>query len=359
MLFRFILIAITCSFGVVSLAESQQEPETSIKKSWGHTHWLWNFGFASESDIGLVEPKELYTNYLGNHFNPSDLDKVKSGDIVWIRAAAFQQFYKEALPKLKAPIVLIINDGDECFPATVSKGIDIEAVLANKNIIHIFAQNCDYSGSSNKISHLPIGIDFHTIAYRDPENGFWGQKGSPMEQERILDELLKTLQPTYLRKKRAYVDFQLNDSMRNGYCRLHVPKGENRESIYKKIIKTNLIDYGPQMSRGDLWKRKGQCAFSVSPHGNGLDCHRTWEDLVLGCIVIVKTSPLDPLYEGLPVVIVKDWEEVNQENFDLWIKKYGDAFTNPEYREKLTHKYWMKKIRAAAEPYKNIKGHVM
>ena len=43
-----------------------------------------------------------------------------------------------------------------------------------------------------------------------------------------------------------------------------------------------------------------------------------------------KTSPLDALYEGLPVVIVNDWSEVTQENMDKWLFEYGDAFTNPQ-----------------------------
>jgi len=58
------------------------------------------------------------------------------------------------------------------------------------------------------------------------------------------------------------------------------------ELIQNEFLNTRL-------QRHDLWKKKTTYAFSVSPHGNGLDCYRTWEDLVLGCIVIVKTSVLD------------------------------------------------------------------
>ena len=32
-----------------------------------------------------------------------------------------------------------------------------------------------------------------------------------------------------------------------------------------------------------------------------------------GCVVIVKTSPLDILYQDLPVVIVQDWKEITEE----------------------------------------------
>ena len=44
------------------------------------------------------------------------------------------------------------------------------------------------------------------------------------------------------------------------------------------------------MERRFLFKRIGQFAFVASPPGNGFDCHRTWEALILGCIVIVQNS---------------------------------------------------------------------
>ena len=40
----------------------------------------------------------------------------------------------------------------------------------------------------------------------------------------------------------------------------------------------------------------------------------------LGCIAIVKTSVLDPLYEDLPVWIVQDWKEVTRDNMQKLVK---------------------------------------
>lgn len=55
----------------------------------------------------------------------------------------------------------------------------------------------------------------------------------------------------------------------------------------------------------------GNSKFVVSPKGNGLDCHRTWEAIAFGAIPIVPTSHLDSLYEKLPVIIVKNsWSEI-------------------------------------------------
>jgi len=99
------------------------------------------------------------------------------------------------------------------------------------------------------------------------------------------------------------------------------------------------------LSQFQNWKEKGKFAFCISPHGCGLDCFRTWESLLLGNIVIVKSSPLDPLYKELPVVIVNDWNDITRKNLDRWAKQYGDALTNSNYRKKLTTRYWIQKIK--------------
>lgn len=68
--------------------------------------------------------------------------------------------------------------------------------------------------------------------------------------------------------------------------------------------------YADKMPREATWRTMSQYAFCASPHGHGLDCHRTWEALALGCIPIVKSSALDDLYAQFPVWIVNDWSEV-------------------------------------------------
>jgi hypothetical protein len=97
--------------------------------------------------------------------------------------------------------------------------------------------------------------------------------------------------------------------------------------------------------RSELWREKTRYAFVISPHGNGLDCHRTWESLLLGNIVIVRTSSLDPLYEGLPVVIVQHWGEVTLPNLERWRDEHAPAFGSPGVEERLTNRYWVERIR--------------
>ena len=54
----------------------------------------------------------------------------------------------------------------------------------------------------------------------------------------------------------------------------------------------------------------GQHRYVLSPRGNGLDAHRTWEALLVGAIPIVRSSALNPLYERLPILVIHRWEDV-------------------------------------------------
>ena len=130
-----------------------------------------------------------------------------------------------------------------------------------------------------------------------------------------------------------------------------------RPQILKEISKKNRdsqIVQQQEMPRDDQWKSRTEYVFSISPVGAGLDCHRTWESLMLGQIVIVQSSPLDPLFEGLPVVIVKNWDEVTQENLEIWIERYSDATTNPEFRKRLTFKYWYNKTHDFSQQHAKV-----
>jgi len=81
--------------------------------------------------------------------------------------------------------------------------------------------------------------------------------------------------------------------------------------------------------------------FVLSPPGNGLDCHRTWEALYLGSVPVVRREMLDASFiDSLPIYVLDDWEEVFEKSnsellnifFDLQGRShellYMDHWTN-------------------------------
>jgi len=305
--------------------------------------YIWSMGYALLSDVSPFNGK-LFPNYSTSdcswYMDPRRyVWKIKKGDVVWVASRFLPVFIKECFPRVKTQITLVVSDGDESFPSSLSGSIDVLGFLNDARLLSIFAQNVDGFIKHPKIHHLPIGLDYHTINRR---GGYWGEKRQTAQaQEHYLEDLILSLPPLEQRIPKAYVDFHLSDRT--------IYDGTRRTDVLRQINDTRCVDVAVAcLPRHKLWEKKGQYVFSISPHGNGLDCHRTWEDLILGCIVIVKTSALDPLYEGLPVVIVKEWNEITPKNLTLWLEKFVDKINDTSVRERLTLKYWMEKIRMQA-----------
>ena len=112
-----------------------------------------------------------------------------------------------------------------------------------------------------------------------------------------------------------------------------------KHSYIEGKIKIDVTDPGCY----DEWRKH---KFVLSPRGAGEDTHRTWEAVITGCIPIVKSSLLDELYEELPIVVVNDWNEINE---DFLERKYAEItekkLRNAYNMDKLHLEYWTKTIQ--------------
>ena len=91
------------------------------------------------------------------------------------------------------------------------------------------------------------------------------------------------------------------------------------------------------IKRTKNWEIMSTYAFVLSPSGNGIDCHRTWETLCLGCIPIVIGGFFNSIFKDLPVLIVKSWSDVRQELLNQTLIDFKDK---PFNYEKLNLQYW-------------------
>lgn len=325
------------------------------------TPYVWSLGFCFDADVKpildfgcsryivFMEDRLVYNT---EHY----LQNIHDGDIVWVHADKLPQFFEEVLPRLEVACIVVAGGSDATFPSELPFKQPIDDYLLSDKIIHLFVQNCGYSGNTDKVSPIPIGLDFHTEAYW-PERHALKRSLSPKEQATLLQQTLQRLAPTKNRSKFALFDFAFSDSMRSSYQRHKMFGGEDRLMIRDIVVAAGIGNHlSHYVPHDELLRMKGGSAFDVSPPGNGIDCHRTWESLVLGCITIVRKSCLDPLFEGLPVILVDDWHSLTREKLDEYLDQYGDAFENASYREKLTHAYWMNKIRSVQKAYRLTKA---
>lgn len=78
--------------------------------------------------------------------------------------------------------------------------------------------------------------------------------------------------------------------------------------------------------------------FILSPPGNGMDCHRTWEALYLGVIPILKDiGTLKILYMDLPVIFIDNYEELTSE---FLVNKRNELKNKQFNYDKMKFSYW-------------------
>jgi hypothetical protein len=85
--------------------------------------------------------------------------------------------------------------------------------------------------------------------------------------------------------------------------------------------------------------------FVLSPPGNGLDTHRTWEAMYLGVVPIVKDSSAMRHFKelGLPLWIVTSWDEllaVGEDDLETKYEELKSGFDCPA----LFMDYWRKVV---------------
>jgi len=279
-----------------------------------------------------------------------DFSQLKEGDMLYLCSSAIPYFRTHIFPDIRVAFRLVSGDCDESCPEDIfTSRDDFLAFIEDARIIVWFAQNSrgniplrnpntpnnitndnEDIRSHPKLHQLPIGQDYHTMS--GPNS--WGPVTRPIDQERLLNHIRTTAPPLADRICQAHANFHFSMTTKFAYDRYDALNQIPKEWVY----------YEPERcGRLQTWKKQAEYAFVISPHGNGLDCHRTWEALALGCIPIVKTSVLDPLFEGLPVKIVNQWSDITHELLAKTQKEYAER--TDWQMEKLTLEYWVNKIR--------------
>lgn len=237
------------------------------------------------------------------------------------------KYYIEILKKIKSPFVILLGDRITCVKL---ENTLIRLILNHPFLIRLYCQNWG-SAPHSKVISLPIGLDYHTLN----KNKFsilkskWGNYNTPLEQEKMLLGITK---PKF-KNPLCYVNFKHSVSINT-----------DRKDALDNIPKNLLYIEDNYLTRLESWKKMAMFDYVVSPHGAGLDCHRTWEAICLGCIPIVKKSSLseNELYKDIDVLIVNEWSDVTKE---LLNKNRNRKKNNSQQLPlRLSINYWKKKI---------------
>jgi hypothetical protein len=295
--------------------------------------WVSSRGLLKSCDKRNREPASS-----SRHIDPDLLAGVQDYDVVHICSwLTITLFIKNVVPQLEKKIIVVSNDSDmdaPIFEKPVGVGDEIakEEILAfinSEKCVHWFTQNC--SLNHPKVSAIPIGMDYHTFKHYS----------NCVAQETQLNSIRARGKPFETRMPKCYGNYQFG--MHGKYYTAE------RLSCYDDVPR-DLTYYEPNpVPRSITWERQSLFGFVLSPAGGGMDCHRTWEALLLGCIPIVKrfNVPCDSIYDGLPVLLVDEWRDVTADLLQKTLMEFQSKRDSGEFKmERLTLQYWMEKIRS-------------
>jgi hypothetical protein len=214
---------------------------------------------------------------------PSDKEVLK----VFVKIDYVHSFFNDPPSK---PFILITHNGD------LPVDRDYLRYMDNPNLLKWYGQNI--MTSHPKLHSIPIGV----------ANENW-----PHGNESCFFEVM---QKDIKKEQQIYVNFDVNTNRHERkYCLSEI----NKRGL-SIGVKLPFIEYLEEVAKS---------YFVVSPNGNGVDCHKTWEALYLKAIPIVTKSINIDFYKNYPILVINDWSELNPSTLtaDLY-NKLWDSFDN-------------------------------
>jgi hypothetical protein len=238
--------------------------------------------------------------------NPEAIAHLRGHRSIFVYTHLVRSFVERVLPQLDHSFVLITHNSDHGI------GPEFRAALDDSRILHWFAQNTLIEHP--KLTALPIGI----------ANAQWPHGN--------LSALLEVAnRPRATRREVVYLNFEVRTNPA-----VRIP-------LLQRLERSPLAWRAPPRPFADYLDDMANCRWVVSPPGNGIDCHRTWEALYLGTTPIVARSEHGAaLHDGLPIIQLPDLGNLDPAALQT---QPADPQVMTQALRRLQMKYWSELIR--------------
>ena len=230
-------------------------------------------------------------------------------------------------------ILITVNSDDICLPfynyPTDNKELEQLSynLLNSQNLVKWFTKNpCIIH---DKIAGIPIGPKWNWYSHN-----FFGE-----DKRRHLEIFYKycinphiNIQNIELKKNLLYFNYSI-DTTNGPLYSLHK---NIRKNVYDILISKGF-PYNENTDFENYIKILSTYKFSISPPGRGIDTHRAWESLMVGTIPIMLHTPIDNLFEKLPVILVDDYSIITE---DFLNNKYNEIIQKNYDFSILYSYYW-------------------
>jgi hypothetical protein len=317
-------------------------------------------------------PNAAWIHFFGSILDADLLPCLQPGTIIHIETHLdlLQYFFNGLRPNITVPYVIITTESDWTSPPP-----GFQQKLSNDNLMlkwfGINPSTRDLTSEQNeKFQGMPLGLaKFH-------------------EQNRILQEYLKltSYANPFRNKERWTKSLLMNATFMNStsfYNDSDMLQIDVDELFYRTVMIKYGFAYAP-LVRFTMWERlcldinstlydsvtcqkqgthqrklyaaASKYLFGFSPPGNGMDCYRTYEYLLLGVIPIVPDLPINwgGLFDDLPVLVLEDYNR-NRTRGE-YLVAMRDYIASPKFQDqdfeagwkKLFLRYWRRLVLDAA-----------
>ena len=264
-------------------------------------------------------------------------DPLKMPKLIFVACKKFTFFYTKIYPDIPKDhkYVLIIADEDTTVPRQIDVRYGKNTVLTmnmwdnivnNTQILHIFVSHLDIP-KSDRYSPIPVGFNSEEHLNGD------------------IDTLLL---------EKVNTDIMSRPLKIKGCCRIRSGPQWNDRKLVRDLSKTSWSAFSEWSSipKLNFFKKIQQYSFLFCPHGGGIEPNPKVFSAIYCCTIpiIKRFVNCEILYEGLPVVIIEDWNKNNitLEKLELWREELKPYFYDENKRnevlKKLTSEYWLEYI---------------
>jgi hypothetical protein len=232
-------------------------------------------------------------DFIYDEFEKFDINNIDQFDgmKIFVKTDYLSEF-SGLLSKIKKNFTLFTHNSD--IPITTSN----LNISNHPHLITWFAQNVNVT--HEKIKSIPIGL----------ANKRWDHGN--------IETLKGVLEKNHKKDNLVFCGFDVNTNIKE---RMECLNNIQPYSISKKL---SFDEYLTNVSKS---------YFTISPNGNGIDCHKHWESMYLKTIPIVTKSINISHYNDYPFLVIDNWSDFGDLTLtkELYHKIWGNFHLNNLY----------------------------
>jgi hypothetical protein len=118
---------------------------------------------------------------------------------------------------------------------------------------------------------------------------------------------------------------------------------EKRSACYNLFKDQQYVTKGSGLPVSEFYNFIAKSKYVLCPESTSIDSHRIYESIYFNAIPVITKTPMERFFKNLPVLIVEDWSQVNEEFLNT---NYEALFNNLKtWKEKnanwLDPRYWL------------------